>query len=138
MKVAAARAGMLSAVVLLSPGCGGNPDEQAGAASEPIRRASFRSLAARDFLVSCPGGSARAETARQVARLDELKAFARRKGAGQSIWLGENDWAAVARHSDREPCQAGEEAFGEALAAFAGSLDELAARIAERPAESRP
>ena len=138
MRAAAAKAGMRSAVVLLSPGCGGNPDGRAPEASEPIRRASFRSLAARDFLASCPGGATRAETERQAARFEELKAFARRKGAGHSVWLGENDWAAVAQRSDREPCEAGEPAYGEALAAFGGSLDELAARIAEHPAESRP
>lgn len=137
MKVAAARAGMLSAVVLLSPGCGENPDERTPPASEPIRRASFRSMAARDFLSSCPEGATRPETVRQVARFEELKAFARRKGGGRSIWLGENDWAAVAQRSDRESCEAGEQAYGQALAAFSGTLDELAGRIAREP-ETRP
>ena len=138
MRAGAVTAGVFSAAALLSPGCGENADDRSPEASEPIRRASFRSLAARDFLASCPGGAARPETARQVARFEELKAFARRKDAGHSVWLGENDWAAVAQRSVREPCEPGEPAYGEALAAFGGSLDELAARIAEHPAESRP
>ena len=137
MRAAAAKAGMLSAVVLLSPGCGDDSVQRVSESNEPLRRASFRSLAALDFLASCPGGAGRAETTRQVERFEELKAFARRKDAGHSIWLGENDWAAVAQRSQREPCPAGEEAFGEALAAFGGSLDELATRIAEHPAERR-
>jgi len=132
MKVGAAAAGMVSAAVLLAPGCGGAPSAD-GASAEPVRRASFRSLAARDFLVTCPGGAARPETLRQGARLEELKQLAIRKSAGQAIWLGENDWTAVARYRDREPCQPGEEAYGQALAAFSATLDELAGRIADHP-----
>lgn len=127
-----AAAGALTAAVLLSPGCG-EGDRPAGEAAEPVRRASFRSLAARDFLTSCPGAAGREETARQAERLDALRQLAARKGAGQAIWLGENDWAAVARYSDREPCEAGEEAYRQALAAFGGALDELAGRIADYP-----
>ena len=130
MRNAAATAGMLSAAVLMAPGCGSSsaPDQ---AKAEPVRRASFRSLVARDFLISCPGSAGRSETAFQAARLDELKQLAIRKGAGRAIGLGENDWAAVSRYDEREPCLSGEEAYGEALAAFGGTLDELAARIAE-------
>ena len=130
MRAAAATAGMLSAAVLLSPGCGEAPpaDQQK---EEPVRRASFRSLAARDFLASCPGAAGRAEAARQAARLEELKQLAIGKRAGQAVWLGENDWAAVARYREREPCEPGEEAYGQALAAFSATLDELAGRIAE-------
>ena len=130
MRSAAATAGMLSAAVLLAPGCG-SPAVPDQAKAEPVRRASFRSLVARDFLISCPGGAGRAETASQSARLEELKQLAIRKGAGRAIGLGENDWAAVSRYDEREPCLAGEESYGEALAAFGGTLDELAARIAE-------
>lgn len=119
---------MLSAAVLLSPGCGPEPDRQSG---EPVRRASFRSLAARDFLMSCPASAARAETARQSARLEELRQLAVRKGAGRAVALGENDWAGVARYDRRERCAGGEEAYGEALAAFAATLDELAGQIAD-------
>lgn len=115
----------------MMPGCGGEPD--AGRSGDPLRRASFRSLAAREFLATCPEAAARAETMREVARLEELKQLAVRKGASRPIGLGENDWAAVARYSDREPCQAGGEAYLDALAAFSGSLDELARRIAEYP-----
>ena len=129
---AAATAGMLSAAVLLAPGCG-EDERKSGAAAEPVRRASFRSLAARDYLASCPGAAQRAETARQAERLEELKQLAIRKDAGRAIWLGENDWAAVSRYSDREPCPPGEEAYGEALAAFSGTLDELAGRLADHP-----
>ena len=130
MRSAAATAGMLSAAVLMAPGCGSSsaPDQ---ARAEPVRRASFRSLVARDFLISCPGSAGRSETAFQSARLDELKQLAIRKGAGRAIGLGENDWAAVSRYDEREPCLAGEEAYGEALAEFGGTLDALAARIAE-------
>jgi hypothetical protein len=122
---------MVSAAVLMMPGCGGEPD--ASRSGDPLRRASFRTLAAREFLGTCPGASGRPETMREVARLEELKQLAVRKGAGRPIGLGENDWAAVARYSDREPCHAGGEAYLDALAAFSGSLDELARRIAEYP-----
>ena len=128
----AVQAGVISAAMLLVPACGDDAD---GAKTEngyePVRRATFRSLAARDFLVNCPGGAARAETGYQVRRLEELKQLAIRKNAGRAIWLGENDWAGVARYSDREPCEGGEEAYRQALAAFSGTLDALAERIAD-------
>ena len=130
MRSAAATAGMLSAAVLLAPGCDQPPPRQVEK-EEPVRRASFRSLAAREFLNSCPDGAKRSETLRQAARFEELKQLAARNGAGQAIWLGENDWAGVARYSDREPCMPGEAAYGEALAAYRGTLDVLAARIAD-------
>lgn len=130
MRAAAATAGVVSAAVLLAPSCGGT-GKNAGDADDLLRQASFRSLAARDFLMSCPGSGRRTETIRQTARLEELKQLAARKEAARSVWLGENDWAAVVRYSDREPCRAGEQAFRQALAAFSGTLDVLAARIAE-------
>ncbi len=123
-------AGMLVAI-LLAPGCGEEKEASSAAPMEPLRRATFRTLAARDFLATCPGGTARAATLPQIRRLEELKQLAIRKQAGRAIWLGENDWAGVARYSDREPCEPGEEAYREALAAFSGTLGELAGRIAE-------
>ena len=122
---------MLSAAVLLSPGCEQAPRPRQDNPDEPVRRASFRSLAARDFLLSCPSGATRAETANEMARLAELRGLAVRKGAGRAVGLGENDWAGVSRHAPRETCEPGEEAYGEALAAFGGTLDALARRIAD-------
>jgi hypothetical protein len=131
MKTVSATAGMLSAAVLLSTGCDSASESRQSEKEEPVRRAAFRSLGARDFLASCPGGSARSETRFQLGRFEELKQLAARKGAGQAIWLGENDWAGVSRYGDREPCAPGEDAYGEALAAYGSTLDTLAARIAE-------
>lgn len=126
-----AAAGMLGAAALLAPACGGAPADPA--AGDPVRRASFRSLAARDFLAGCPGAANRPETLHEAARLAELQQLAVRKGAGQAIALGGNDWAAVARYQDGEPCLPGEQAYNEALAAFSAALDELAGRIADHP-----
>ncbi len=123
-------AGMAS--LLLAPGCGGNPNA-ADEGQDPIRLANFRSLAARDFLFSCPGGRARPETATQVARHEELKQLADRTDAGRALALGENDWAAIRRHDDRSPCAPGDAPYRAALAAFGGTLDLLAGRIAARP-----
>lgn len=128
MRVAGA-AGMLSAAMLLAPGCGQGDDPKAATREEPVRRAAFRSLVARDFLASCPGG-ARSEGMGAAARYEELKRLALRKGAGHAVWLGENDFGAVRPHSDREPCEPGEEAYREALASYAGTLDALAGRVA--------
>jgi len=128
---AVGQAGMLAAILLV-PGCGEEPESTSADPREPLRRATFRSLVTRDFLVSCPGGAAaHAATTLQIRRFEELKQLAVRKEAGQAIWLGENDWAGVARYSDREPCQPGEKPYREALAAFSGSLDVLAARVAD-------
>jgi len=125
----ARQAGMLAAIFLV-PSCGSDPRPGPPNPMEPLRRATFRTLAARDFLASCPAGPERHEVELQVRRFEELKQLALRKRAGRAIWLGENDWAGVARYSDREPCAAGEEEFGQALAAFSGSLDSLAGQIA--------
>jgi hypothetical protein len=130
MRTAAATACMLSTAMLLGPGCGERGTPQASK-DEPVRRASFRSLAARDFLASCPGAAGSAELAYQAQRHEELKQLAARNGAGRALALGENEWAGVARYSERERCAAGEEAHRQALAAFGGTLDTLAARIAE-------
>jgi len=137
MRAASATAGMLSAAVLLAPGCGPS-SETTPSRDEPVRRANFRSLAARDYLATCPGSALRSETRRQLDRLEELKQLAARKDAGHAIWLGDNDWAGVARYSAREPCPAGEAAYGDALAAFSGTLDVLAARIGAYSPPSEP
>ena len=134
---ASAAATVVSAAVLLGPGCSGDAPEPSR--DEPLRRAGFRSLAAREYLASCPGAGARSEMARQTARHDELKQLAARSGAGEALALGENEWAGVSRHSPPEPCPPGEEAWRLALARYGGSLDTLAARIADFPrAEPRP
>jgi hypothetical protein len=122
--------GMLSAVMLMAPGCGQSERKAPASNEEPVRRAAFRAMIARDFLASCPGG-ARAEGVRQAGRYAELKQMALRKGAGHAIWLGENDYGAVRPHSDQESCLAGEEAYREALAQYGGTLDALAGRVAD-------
>ncbi len=119
-----------SAGMLLAPGCDRGAVKASALADEPVRRANFRSLAARDFLLGCTGGATRSETVRQIERFEELGRFARRKGADHALWLGANDWAALAPRSGREPCEPGEEAYGQALAAFSGTLDALGDRIA--------
>jgi hypothetical protein len=125
---------MLSAAVLLSSGCGRGQDQREGSeANEPVRGATSRVLAARDFLATCPGAGGRAELARAAERFDELRRFAIRKGANHALWLAENQYVGVARHGGREPCEAGEVAFGQALAALNGALDELGGRIAAIP-----
>jgi hypothetical protein len=123
------QAGMMAAI-LFAPSCGREPDSAPASPMEPLRRASFRALAARDFIASCPGWTTRPQSLSQIRRFDELKQLAARKQADRPVWLGENDWRGVARYSDREPCQAGEAAYGEALAAFEGALDDLAVKIA--------
>ncbi len=124
-----ATAGMLSAAILLAPGC--TEDMRAEKADDPVRGAAFRSLAARDHLLSCPGSAGRRETRFHQSRLEELKQLAARKPAGAALWLGENDWAGVARYSDRPPCAVGEAAYAEALSAFSAALDRLARAIAD-------
>lgn len=134
MKGAAATAGMLSAAALLSPGCGSGEEQNGtGEANEPLRWATFRVLAARDFLATCPDGVGRPEPIRAAERFDELRRFAARKGAARALWLAENDYGGVARHGGREPCEAGNAAFDKALAALNGALDELGGRIAAVP-----
>ncbi len=133
MRAATATAGMLSAAVLLSSGCdGGAGREPRGDTEEPVRWATFRVLAARDFLSTCPGAAGRIELRQASERFDELRRFAVRKGAGRSLWLADNDYAGVARHG-REPCRAGDEEYDQALAGLNGALDELGGRIAGIP-----
>ena len=100
-------------------------------AGEPVRRAAFRAMIARDFLASCPGGAMRAATLRQAERHGELKVLGTAKRASHALWLGENDHAGLARHGTRAPCAAGEAAYRAALADYGATLDALAARIAE-------
>lgn len=134
MKAAAATAGMLSAAVLLSSGCGRGDDRgQGGDAEDPVRLAAFRVLAARDFFASCPGAAGRIELASANQRFDELRRFAIRKGAGRSLWRAENDYAGLSRHGGREPCGAGDAEFGQALASLNGALDVFGGRVAEIP-----
>lgn len=131
MRAATATAGMLSAAVMLSSGCGQDDDRKGrGETAEPVRWAAFRAFAARDFLASCPGARGRPELARAAERFDELRRFAIQKRAGEALWLAENEYGGVARHGGREPCEPGEAAFGQALAALNGALDELGGRIA--------
>jgi hypothetical protein len=128
MRRGAATAGAVSAAILFAPGCGGS---EKAAAGDPLRRASYRSLAARDFLLGCAGAPARAETREQVARLAELNRFAFEKGALRALQLAANDWAGMAPHDARGPCRPGEAAYRAALADFGRSLDDLAAGIRE-------
>jgi hypothetical protein len=123
-------AGMLSAALLLSPGCGRNDEAKAPGREEPVRRAVFRSLIARDFLASCPAGAARPETLREAGRFEELRRLALQKGAGHAVWLGQNDYAGLSGHADAERCEPGEEAYGAALARYGGTLDAMAASAA--------
>jgi hypothetical protein len=109
---------------------GAPPGKSSASREEPVRRAAFRAMIARDFLASCPGGP-RAEGVRQAGRHAELKQLGLRKRAGHAIWLGENDYGGLGPHSDREPCMAGEEPYREALAQYDGALDVLAGRVAE-------
>ena len=127
MRVAMAAAGVASAAILFAPACGGGAPK--AGPSDPVRRASFRSLAARDFLFTCAGGPVRAETRRQVERMGELYRFAYEKGLGQSLWLAENEWAGLVAHDRRAPCAPGEAAYRAGLAQFSGALDQLAAGI---------
>jgi hypothetical protein len=126
----AAAAGVVSAVIVVGPGCGGGADNKA-AASDPVRRASFRAVAARDFLLTCPAGPARLETRRQLERMDELNRFAFEKGAMLSLQLAANDWAGLSRHDTRGPCAPGEPAYQAALTDFSARLDQFAAGIGQ-------
>ena len=127
---------MLSAAMLLGPSCGSSSNRDAPNRDEPLRRAGFRSLVARDYFASCPGAAASAEMAYQTARHEELKQLAARSDAGRVVALGENEWAGISRVADRERCPDGDQAYREALARFSGALDTLAARIADYPAQS--
>jgi hypothetical protein len=129
-------AGMASMAVLLAPGCGG-AGKAPTSADEPLRRANFRSVAARDFLIGCSGGAARAETAAAIRRHEELLQLGAAKDAGYVLALGENDWAALRRHDDRAGCAPGEPAWQAAYADYDQTLDLLAARIADYPGEAQ-
>ena len=122
---------MASAAMLLAPGCGGEETKAAPSTDEPLRRANFRSLAARDFLATCPGGAGRPETVAAVRRHDELIQLGLGKDAGHVLALGENDWQALKRHDDRAPCAPGEAPYRAALTAYGQALDGLAGRIAD-------
>jgi hypothetical protein len=124
----AAAASVVSAAMLFAPGCGGGTENKA-VPSDPVRQASFRSLAARDFLLGCPGGSRRAETREQLDRLNELNRFAQDKGAMPSLQLAANDWAGLSRLDRGGRCAPGEAAYRAALADFAARLDDYAAGI---------
>ena len=130
MRAGAATAGMLSAAILMSPGCERRGEHKAASADEPVRRALYLSLIARDHLLSCPGGAARSETLAETGRFEELRQLALRKGADQAIWLGENDFAAVRPFDERPPCARGEAPYRAALAAYGGALDAFAGRVA--------
>lgn len=130
MRAAGAMAGMASAAMLLAPGCG-REDKAAPSADEPLRRANFRSHAARELLIGCSGGEDRAETAAATGRHGELIQLGVAKRAEQPLALGENDWNAVRRYDRRGRCRPGEPAYAAALAAYRASLDTLAARIAD-------
>lgn len=117
------------AALLVAPGCSGSQDKAPPA--DPLRRASYRSLAARDFLLGCPGAAGREETRAEVRRLAELNRFAIEKGAVASLQLAANEWAGIGPHDTRAPCAPGEAAYRAALAGFSRSLDALAAGIGE-------
>ena len=127
MKGAAATAGMLSAAILLAPGCE-RRHEPRNSKEEPVRRAAYLAILARDLLESCPAGGA---PAGEAARYGELTRLAVQTGAGHAIWLGMNDAVAVSRVSPAARCGAGEAPRQAALAAYSRSLDNLAGRIAE-------
>lgn len=131
MRAAAATAGMLTAAVLLAPGCGQTESKAVSSREEPVRRAAYRSLLARDFLASCPAGRGQSVPPAEAERYEELKRLAFQKGAGHAVWLGENDLAAVRRLSRPAPCAAGERPYRAARAGYGGALDALAGRIAE-------
>ena len=53
MKGATATAGMLSAAILLAPGCERRPDPR-NSKAEPVRRAAYLAVLARELLDTCP------------------------------------------------------------------------------------
>ena len=127
MKSAAATAGMLSAAILLAPGCERRPEPR-NSKEEPVRRAAYLANLARDLLDSCPAGGAPAS---EAARYGELTRLAVQTGAGHAMWLGQNDAVAINRVAPVPHCAAGEAPRQAALAAYSRSLDTLAGRIAE-------
>ena len=127
MRNAAATAGMLSAAILLAPGCERRPEPR-NSKEEPVRRAAYRAVLARELLDSCPAGGA---PAGEAARYGELTRLAVQTGAGHAMWLGQNDAAAVNRVTPATSCAAGDAPRQAALAAYSQALDALAGRIAE-------
>ena len=127
MRGAAATAGMLSAAILLAPGCERRPEPR-NSKEEPVRRAAYLAVLARELLETCPAGGTPAS---EAARYEELKRLAVQTGAGYALWLGENDVAATARTATPEHCGPGEAPRRAALTAYSRSLDTLAGRIAE-------
>jgi len=130
LRAAAAAAGVVSAAMFFAPGCDRAGDNKSSA-SDPVRRASFRSLAARDFLLTCTGGPERLETRRQLERMSELNRFAFEKGAMPSLQLAANDWAGLSPHDTRGRCAPGEPAYQAALTDLSARLDQLAAAIGD-------
>lgn len=122
-----ATAGMLSAAILLVPGCERRPEPR-NSKEEPVRRAAYLTVLTRETLDSCAAGGAPAS---EAGRYEELKRLAAQKGAVHAFWLGENDAAAVDRVTAGEACGSGEAARQAALASYDRSLDALARRIAE-------
>jgi hypothetical protein len=127
MRSAAATAGMLSAAILLAPGCERRPEPR-NSKEEPVRRAAYLAVLARELLDTCPAGGV---PANEAARYDELKRLAVQTGADHAVWLGENDAAAVNRVTPVERCGPGPAAQRAALVAYSRSLDSLAGRLAE-------
>lgn len=127
MRGAVATAGMLSAAILLAPGCERRPEARSSK-EEPVRRATYRAVLAHDLLETCPAG---ATPVSEAARYEELKRLAVGVGAGHALWLGENDAAAMRRVSPGESCGAGEAPRRAAFVAYSQALDTLAGRIAE-------
>lgn len=127
MRGATATAGMLSAAILLAPGCERRPEPRSSK-EEPVRRAAYLAVLARDLLDTCPAGTT---PPGEVARYEELKRLAVQMEAGHALWLGENDAAAMRRVSPGERCAAGEAPRRAAFAAYSRALDNLAGRIAE-------
>jgi hypothetical protein len=118
---------MLSAAIMLAPGCGQRPEPR-NSKEEPVRRAAYLAVLAREFLDSCPAGETPAD---EAARFQELKRLAVQSEAGHALWLGENDAAAMRRVAPGGRCGPGEAPRTAALTAYSRSLDTLAGRIAE-------
>jgi len=118
---------MLSAAILLAPGCERRPEPR-NSKEEPVRRATYLAVLARDLLDTCPAGRT---PPIEAQRYEELKRLAAQSGAGHAVWLGENDAAAMRRVSPGRPCEAGAVPQASALMAYSRRLDTLAGRIAE-------
>ena len=118
MRGAAATAGMLSAAILLAPGCERRPEPRSSK-EEPVRRAAYRAVLARDLLDTCPTGGTPVS---EATRHEELKRLAVQTGAGHALWLGENDAAAMRRVAPGERCGASEASRRTAFTAYSRAL----------------